>query len=264
MPTVRATPHATASAQPTLPADAHAYPYTATDRAVWRVLVERRMPALEATVSEVYLDGARTIGLVADEVPQLPALNARLTPRTGWRAVPTPGFMPAAAFFASLARREFPTVRALRSPAQLDYVEAPDLFHDVFGHVPLHADPAFASFLSRVGALGALLRGAGGVGGEGGAGGVGGADGASGAGADGHATSAGATVRAQDARAEPPVDPRITELARLFWFTVEFGLKAEPAGVRIYGSGLISSHADAANALSDACERRPFAPPSRS
>ncbi len=194
------------------------FDYTGTHHAVWRVLFERRMPALEATVTQVFLDGLATIGLSSAAIPQLDALNARLTPRTGWRAVPTPGFMPAAAFFASLARREFPTVRSVRTPQQLDYVEAPDIFHDVFGHVPLHADPAFASFLARVGALGALLR--------------------SGANDD---------------------DPRITELARLFWFTVEFGLVHEAGGTRIYGSGLISSHADAANALSDACERRPFA-----
>ena len=223
------------SPAPAAPPEAEPFPYTATDRAVWRVLVERRLPALEQTVSQVYLDGARTIGLSAEDVPQLGALNARLTPRTGWRAVPTPGFLPAAAFFASLARREFPTVRALRSPAQLDYVEAPDIFHDVFGHVPLHADVAFASFLSRVGALGALLRGA-----------------------PASAPESSAHVTAQDAHAAPPADPRITELARLFWFTVEFGLKAEPTGTRIYGSGLISSHADAANSLSGACEQRPF------
>ena len=197
---------------------ASAYDYTGTDHAVWRVLYERRMPALASTVTQVFLDGVDKIGLSSAAIPQLDALNARLTPRTGWRAVPTPGFMPAAAFFASLARREFPTVRNVRTPAQLDYVEAPDIFHDVFGHVPLHADVAFASFLARVGALGALLR--------------------SGASDD---------------------DPRITELARLFWFTVEFGLVHEAGGTRIYGSGLISSHADAANALSAACERRPFA-----
>jgi phenylalanine-4-hydroxylase len=126
--------------------------------------------------------------------------------------VPVTGFIPAREFFASLARREFPTVTTVRSPAQLDYVEAPDIFHDVFGHVPLHAHPEFAAFLSRFGKLAA---------------------------------------RAQR-------DEDVTALARLFWFTVEFGLIREAGAVKVYGSGLISSHADAANALSDRCDRRPF------
>lgn len=190
--------------------------YTPTDHAVWRVLFERRMATLAATASHRFLDGLRAIGLSAARLPQLDALNARLAPRTGWNAVPTPGFMPARDFFASLARRRFPTVRTLRDVHHLDYVEAPDIFHDVFGHVPLHADLRFAAFLQRVGALGAHVR------------------------------------------SGPEGDPRITELARLFWFTIEFGLVAEGGTVKVYGSGLISSHADAANALSPACERRAF------
>jgi phenylalanine-4-hydroxylase len=186
--------------------------YTPTDDAVWRVLYERRLPTLRATASRLFLEGLDTIGLEASRVPSLDRLNARLTPRTGWRAVPVRGFIPAREFFASLARREFPTVTSVRPPAQLDYVEAPDIFHDVFGHVPLHAQAEFAGFLSRFGTLAA--------------------------------------------RAER--DDHVTALARLFWFTVEFGLIREDGEVKVYGSGLISSHADAANALSDRCTRRPF------
>lgn len=186
--------------------------YSATDHAVWRVLYERRMPTLEQTASRVFLEGLESIGLGPAGVPDLTRVNAALSARTGWRAVPVTGFLPATAFFQSLAARAFPTATTIRTPAQLDYVEAPDIFHDVFGHVPLHADPAFAEFLSRFGALAA--------------------------------------------RAETP--ERVTELARLFWFTVEFGLVRERGAVKIYGSGLISSHADAANALGPACDRRPF------
>lgn len=186
--------------------------YSATEHAVWRVLYERRMPTLRATASRTYLAGLDAIGLGPDGVPDLRRVNVALGRRTGWRAVPVTGFLPARAFFRSLEAREFPTAVTVRSPAALDYVEAPDIFHDVFGHVPLHADPVFAAFLSRFGALAA--------------------------------------------RAETP--ERVTQLARLFWFTVEFGLVREGRDVKIYGSGLISSHADAANALSPACDRRPF------
>lgn len=186
--------------------------YSATDHAVWRVLYERRLPTLRRTASRVFLEGLEAIGLSADAVPDLAQVNARLAARTGWRAVPVTGFLPASAFFASLAARAFPTAITVRTPAELDYVEAPDIFHDVFGHVPLHADPAFARFLSRFGAL-----------------------------------AANAT--------HPEM---VTRLARLFWFTVEFGLVREDGEVKIYGSGLMSSHADAANALGPACDRRPF------
>jgi phenylalanine-4-hydroxylase len=126
--------------------------------------------------------------------------------------VPVTGFLPARAFFRSLEAREFPTAITVRTPAELDYVEAPDIFHDVFGHVPLHADPVFAEFLSRFGAIAAR----------------------------------------EESRTA------VERLARLFWFTVEFGLVREQGTVKVFGSGLISSHADAANALSASCDRRPF------
>lgn len=187
-------------------------PCSATDHAVWRVLVERRLPTLRRTASQVFLRGLDAIGLGPDGVPDLGRVNAALERRTGWRAVPVTGFLPATALFRSLEQRAFPMAITVRAPAQIDYIEAPHLFRDVFGHVPRHADPAFATFLSRFGALAA--------------------------------------------RAETP--ERVTQLARLFWFTVEFGLVREQGEVKICRPGLVSSHADAANALSPACERRPF------
>ena len=186
--------------------------YTETDHDVWATLYQRRMPALERTASRTFLDGASAIGLEPHRVPDLDALNGRLTPRTGWAATPVSGFLPAPEFFASLARKRFPTVTTVRGKHELDYTPAPDIFHDVFGHVPLHADPVFAEFLQRFGA---------------------------------RAAAASTAVET-------------TRMARLFWFTVEFGLIRERGQVKIYGSGLISSHADAANALGPACDRRPF------
>ena len=186
--------------------------YTPENHEVWTTLYRRRMATLRDTGSSRFLDGIAAIGLADDRVPDLADVNRRLAPRTGWRAVAVTGFVPAADFFACLARREFPTTVIVRPKEQLDYLPEPDIFHDVFGHVPLHADPVFADFLQRVGRLGAGARD----------------------------------------------EEQVAQLARLFWFTVEFGLVRERGAVRIYGSGLISSSGDAANALGERCERRPF------
>jgi phenylalanine-4-hydroxylase len=189
--------------------------YTAYDdeaHAVWRLLFERRMATLIDTGSETFLSGMERIGLSPDHVPDLADVNARLSARTGWAAVGVNGFIPAAQFFRCLEQRRFPTTLKVRPRAQLNYLPEPDIFHDVFGHVPLHADPVFADFLQQFGAIAA--------------------------------------------RARSP--EQIAAMARLFWFTVEFGLIRERSKVRIYGSGLISSHADAENALGPSCDRRPF------
>jgi phenylalanine-4-hydroxylase len=186
--------------------------YTDEQHLVWQILYGRRMPALCGTASRVFLEGADAIGLASDALPELASLNRRLLPRTGWSALPVEGFLPAGEFFRCLACRRFPTTITIRPADRLDYVPEPDIFHDVFGHVPLHADPVFADFLQRFGA---------------------------------------AASRAADSELT-------ARLARLFWFTVEFGLIREQGAIKLYGSGLISSHADAANALGPGCERRPF------
>jgi phenylalanine-4-hydroxylase len=186
--------------------------YTDEQHSVWAALYSRRMPSLRANASRIFLAGAEAIGLESEFIPVLAVLNRRLLSRTGWCALPVDGFLPAAEFFGCLARRRFPTTVTIRPADRLDYVPEPDIFHDVFGHVPLHADPVFADFLQRFGAVAARAT-----------------------------------------------DPEMIErLARLFWFTVEFGLVREQGQVKVYGSGLISSHADAANALGLGCERRPF------
>ena len=186
--------------------------YDADDHDVWRILYERRMGTLADTGSRAFLTGMESIGLSPERVPDLAEVNARLAARTGWAAVGVGGFIPAAQFFRCLAQRRFPTTLKVRPREQLDYLPEPDIFHDVFGHVPLHADPVFADFLQRFGALAASAA----------------------------------------------TEEQIAAMARLFWFTVEFGLIREAGKTKIYGSGLISSHADAANALGPGCDRRAF------
>src|SRR5207237_1506254 len=118
------------------------------DRHEVRGLVyERRMKALRKNGSKIFLRGADTIGLKEETVPDLAEVNRRLAPPTGWEAVPVNGYIPAKAFFQCLSLRKFPTTVTIRKREQLDYLPEPDIFHDVFGHVPLHADPVFADFL---------------------------------------------------------------------------------------------------------------------
>lgn len=186
--------------------------YTAADHDVWRILYARRMKELRSTASNVFLEGAELIGLSETQIPDLAHVNARLMARTGWSAVPVAGFLPAPAFFKSLAERRFPTTVTIRSRDSIDYVPEPDIFHDVFGHVPLHSDPAFANFLQKFGQAASCAR----------------------------------------------TDAEVQMMARIFWFTVEFGLVDERGSPKIYGSGLVSSAGDAANALGPGCDRRPF------
>ncbi len=125
--------------------------YTPDDHEVWGMLYERRMNELRKNGSKIFLRGADTIGLKKETVPDLAEVNRRLAPPTGWEAVPVSGFIPAKSFFQCLSLRKFPTTVTIRKRSQLDYLPEPDIFHDVFGHVPLHADPVFADFLQHYG-----------------------------------------------------------------------------------------------------------------
>ncbi len=186
--------------------------YTAEEHEVWSILYERRMRDLRENGSRVFLEGADKIGLSPTSVPDLRVTNRWLRAMTGWSAVPVTGFIPAREFFRSLSIRRFPTTIIVRPKSQLDYLPEPDIFHDVFGHVPLHADLVFADFLQKFG----------------------------------------------EAAAAAESDDDVRRMARLFWFTVEFGLIRENGRVKVYGSGLISSAGDCANALGPKCDRRPF------
>jgi len=128
--------------------------YTEENQETWRVLYDRQMAYLANNASDVYLSGARSINLVRDHIPYLEgpqSVNTFLMPLTGWQSKAVPGYLPAKAFFACLARREFPTTIVIRSRESINYLPEPDIFHDIFGHVPLHADPVFADFLQTYG-----------------------------------------------------------------------------------------------------------------
>jgi phenylalanine-4-hydroxylase len=127
--------------------------YTDEQHQTWAELVSRRMPQLAKHAAEEYLEGFAVIGLRTDNLPNLAEISLRLRPRTGWSTVPVSGFMPGPAFFEMLAGRQFPTTTWLRRRDSLEYTPEPDIFHDVFGHVPMHAHPVFADFLAHYGQL---------------------------------------------------------------------------------------------------------------
>jgi phenylalanine-4-hydroxylase len=125
--------------------------YTPEQHGLWAELVKRRMPQLRSHACRAYLEGFEQIGLQEDWLPDLTAVSARLSPRTGWQSTPVSGFLPAGAFFEMLGARMFPTTTWLRSRDSMEYTPEPDIFHDVFGHVPMHAHPVFADFLQHYG-----------------------------------------------------------------------------------------------------------------
>ena len=186
--------------------------YTDDQHGVWEELVRRRRPQLDAHACREYLEGFQIIGLRDDRLPDLSAITDRLRPRTGWSTTPVSGFLPAEAFFEMLAARMFPTTTWLRGRDSLGYIPEPDIFHDVFGHVPMHAHPVFADFLQHYGSVCAKVK-----------------------------------------------DPDALErLGRLFWYTVEFGLIRQDGKIKVYGSGVISSHGECTNVIDGGCEVRDF------
>ncbi len=184
--------------------------YSAEDHWVWDTLFTRQKTLLHGRSVRAFERSLDVLQLSRPGVPNLEELNERLLARTGWTVVSVPGLVPDDVFFRHLSQRRFPAGNFIRSPRQLDYLEEPDVFHDVFGHVPLLAEPAVADFMQRLGELGleALERG------------------------------------------------HLHRLARLYWYTVEFGLSREDGGVRIYGAGILSSFGESLYALDSAKPRR--------
>jgi phenylalanine-4-hydroxylase len=128
--------------------------FTPDDHAVWDLLFARQVELLGSRVVAPFLDGIGLLRLSHPGVPELAELNAILEPRTGWRTVAVPGLVPDAIFFAMLSERVFPVGNFIRTRDQLDYLEAPDCFHDLFGHIPMLAHHDFAAMAEHVGRLG--------------------------------------------------------------------------------------------------------------
>jgi phenylalanine-4-hydroxylase len=128
--------------------------FTPEDHAVWDLLFERQVELLGNRVVRPFLDGIDLLRLSHPGIPDLAELNRRLEPRTGWRTVAVPGLVPDDIFFAMLRERVFPVGNFIRRRGQLDYLEEPDCFHDIFGHIPMLSDPGVAEMIEHVGHLG--------------------------------------------------------------------------------------------------------------
>lgn len=198
---VHETPPPGAAPDWTIPQDWDAF--TADEHAMWDRLFARQSDMLPGRAADAFLRGIDVLKLEKPGIPDYRDLNARLTDATGWQVVAVPGLVPDDVFFDHLANRRFPAGNFIRTPQQLDYLQEPDVFHDVFGHVPMLADPVFADYMVAYG--------------EGG-------------------------LRSLKYDA-------LKQLARLYWYTVEFGLIREGGGLRIYGAGIVSSYAESVFAL---------------
>ncbi len=188
--------------------------YSEAEDGVWSTLYARQMELLPGRACQPFLDGLDLLDLPSDHVPQPKTLSKRLDELTGWSIEPVPALINFDRFFALLSEKRFPAASFIRSEEDLDYLQEPDIFHEVFGHVTMLTHQAFADFTEAYGKAGL---------------------------------------------AASPADRVL--LARLYWFTVEFGLIQTPQGVRICGGGIASSPGETLHALeSDAPIRRPFVP----
>lgn len=179
--------------------------YDADEHAVWDTLFARQVEMLPGRASDAFLRGIDVLRLTKPGIPDFRELNERLMAATGWQVVAVPGLVPDDVFFDHLANRRFVSGNFIRQADQLDYIEEPDVFHDVFGHVPMLADPVFADYMQAYGRGG---------------------------------------LRSMQYGS-------LKKLARLYWYTVEFGLIREPAGLRIYGAGIVSSFGESVFSLED-------------
>jgi phenylalanine-4-hydroxylase len=185
--------------------------YSAQDHAVWKTLFERQTALLPGLACAEFVEGMRQLPISAQGIPNFAELNEVLQQQTGWQVVAVPGLVPDEVFFDHLANRRFPSGNFIRSANQLDYLQEPDVFHDVFGHVPMLMHPVMADFIQLYGQAG---------------------------------------LRAQRIG-------KLAELARVYWYTVEFGLVKEQVNgengaeeaLRIYGAGIASSFTESAYAV---------------
>lgn len=128
--------------------------YSAQDHDVWHTLIERQLKVIEGRACQEYLDGIEQLALSHDRVPQLGEVNKVLAATTGWQVARVPALIPFQTFFELLASKRFPVATFIRTPEELDYLQEPDIFHELFGHCPLLTNPWFAAFTHTYGKLG--------------------------------------------------------------------------------------------------------------
>jgi len=178
--------------------------WTAQENKTWQTLITRQLSLLENKACDEYMEGLKKLQLPTDRIPQLGDVSKVLLETTGWQCHAVPALIGFGEFFKLLSEKKFPVATFIRSEEELDYLQEPDIFHEIFGHCPLLTNPSFADYTQAYGKMGL------------------------------NATK----------------EQRVF-LARLYWFTVEFGLLNTPEGLRIYGGGILSSPGETEYALTD-------------
>lgn len=186
--------------------------YTLEENQIWHELITRQTPIVQGRACDEYIHGIKLLNMPMDRIPQCPEISKVLRETTGWALEPVPALIPFDHFFNLLANRKFPAATFIRRREELDYLQEPDIFHEIFGHCPMLTHPACADFTHTYGLLG------------------------------------------QKATHDEQV-----MLAKLYWFTIEFGLINTPAGLRAYGGGILSSKSETTYCLeSNIPKRKPF------
>ncbi len=186
--------------------------YSSEEHKIWRELYQRQWALIKGRACDEYLHGIKKLGLNDSAIPQIPDINAAMEPLTGWRVEAVPALIGFDKFFKLLSEKKFPAATFIRSKEEIEYLQEPDIFHEIFGHCPLLTDPFYADFVHEYGKLGLKAT----------------------------------------------KEQRLM-LARLYWFTVEFGLIQTSKGLRIYGGGILSSIGETTYSLeSDIPKRIPL------
>ncbi|MBA6327209.1 phenylalanine 4-monooxygenase [Colwellia sp. MB02u-6] len=186
--------------------------WSAEENQIWQALITRQLSTVQNTACDEFIAGLSKLNLPLDRIPQLEEVSQVLRAETGWSCEPVPALIGFGEFFRLLSERKFPVATFIRSKEEFDYLEEPDIFHEIYGHCALLTNPSFANYTQAYGMMGL------------------------------------------NASKEDRVF-----LARLYWFTVEFGLLDTPKGLRVYGGGILSSPTETEYALHDKnVERKPL------
>ena len=187
--------------------------YTADDQEVWSILFMRQMVMIKSVAYRHFAGQLKKLGFTSEAIPDFKKTNQLLEKLTGWNIYAVPGLIPNNQFFRFMGNRHFGATTWMRKKEQLDYLEEPDMFHDVFGHVPLLADPVIAAYLLGL---------------------------------------------ARIAERYLDTEEVIEAIARLYWYTIEFGLVRENTQIKIYGAGILSSIAETQFAMSKEANHQRF------
>ena len=199
--------------------------YSPSNHDAWRMLFSRMRALWLQHANAHFLAGINSLCLDPDRIPRLEDVNKFLEPLTHFQAKAVSGYVPAFQFFDSLRNREFPTTITIRRSDNLDYLPEPDIFHDIAGHVPMHTDQAFAEALVLFGNCA-------------------------------HTAADLAADIKDEATRLSQLTSILKAMARFFWFTIEFGLMESESGMKVYGSGLLSSYGEIVHSIESPCVQR--------